>query len=438
MVRTCRFLRTLVWSAVTALTVAALAPTAAGAAPAGLYDVGVIPFAPYRCPNGSEYVSIYMDDEDTANASTLSGWTGAVTQRRTDHVNGTELGFCRVDGINFRHLGHVGLINWSGQPSSPQKASVEAYSYSVLKLGYACPPDSIEWGRSIENERNDNKNLPTGNIEPNTSGDNYTVLGFCLFLPSTQSVPMSEFPDIGVTYGVFSGGGHRSVPPAGPGHQNYWIATGIAHTDDEDGTDIDRNGNNFTEFTNVNIQNAQSSEAWGGGNTDFFIARVRDRSDLCAPPVLNYDGSFLPATYDGANCHIRDIPAGATGSVAGDKYYVNTAGTSQNCPAGTTLQGTKCFIRNKVPNSFISGNQIYLKRGLNTTCPIGRPDEQLCLVFTAPPGTTLSLSNGKFYSTRLPGCSFGGTYDNGRCRLMTAPAGRAAFIYGGAFYYGEK
>jgi hypothetical protein len=65
-------------------------PSSGTAQAAGTYDVGIIPDQAGQCPAGSEYISIYMDDEDDDNQSSLSGWTGATTHRITNHINGSE------------------------------------------------------------------------------------------------------------------------------------------------------------------------------------------------------------------------------------------------------------------------------------------------------------------------------------------------------------
>jgi len=97
--------------------------------------VGVIPKNQNLCPAGSEYITIYMDDEDKPNTSYMSGWTGATSHQFSDHVDGTRLGFCRVRGEDFGSLTlYKNLINWQFLPNDPQKANVGAYDYSVPKL----------------------------------------------------------------------------------------------------------------------------------------------------------------------------------------------------------------------------------------------------------------------------------------------------------------
>jgi hypothetical protein len=294
-------------------------------------DVGIIPAAPGLCPAGSEYITIYMDDEDDDNASSLSGWTGAFHHRITDHVNGTELGFCRVSGSQFFNLGHAALINLEGQPLDPAKAEIWQYGYSLLKLGDECPNGSKEHVREIDNENQNNLNESSGNIAPNTFSGSNTFLFFCLFTP-TSGPSMNAFPDLGIEYAVFAGR-HPDYTGPGTGHHNFWIQRGVAHTDDEDNSND--NSTVAAGFTNDDFFAAGATVTIGDDeNTDFFIARVgpchlsiavqpQDTPILSqAPVVLTVTPSGNPPyTYQWRR---NGVPLSEGGHVHGSKTAVLT------------------------------------------------------------------------------------------------------------------
>jgi hypothetical protein len=162
---------------------------------------------------------------------------------------------------------------------------VGAYTYSVLKLGTYCPNGSKEIVAGIHNEEKNNLNTYSGDIAPNSQSiPSKTYLYFCMFTPSSGA-SMTEFPDFGITYGVFGG---RLSPPSSSGHRNYWIQTGVVHTDDED-----RNNGNHAVYP----PDYTSDDVWDftagvdntlGGNTNFYMAKVRVD---CKQPAEWYDGS---------------------------------------------------------------------------------------------------------------------------------------------------
>lgn len=176
----------------------------------GSYPVGVIPDDDEACPSNSDEITIFMDDEDTDNANSHSGWIG-----KTDSSANTKFHFCRVEGHLFRPFSTVSSL-------SDMKDD-----YAVLKLGPACPPGSVEFNRFFDNEdSNDNSNSFDGNIAPNESTHN-TRLFFCMFRAAQIGDPtISSFPDLdlGFHYGVFA--------PADFNHGA--IAKGQFRTDEED------------------------------------------------------------------------------------------------------------------------------------------------------------------------------------------------------------
>ena len=74
--------------------------------------------------------------------------------------------------------------------------------------------------------------------------------------------------------------------------------------------------------------------------------RLRDlRSDLCLRRVTwHADSERLEDIfpwYDGAHCYVTPVPAGYTGRVLDNKYYVES---TVDCPPGTTAGGPGCRL----------------------------------------------------------------------------------------------
>ncbi|WP_164017684.1 hypothetical protein [Pyxidicoccus trucidator] len=267
----------------------------------GAQDVGVIPKKPWGCPAGSEYIQIYMDDEDKNNNNYTWGWVGATQQTSA----GTRFGFCRVDGTKFKRLIH-------GFNTDLRKET-----YAVLKLGSSCPLGSMEFIRYFDNEDKNNANSRSGNIWPNTSNAN-TTLRFCMFMPGNSG--MGAFPSLGFEYGVFAPSNVQSA---------YWLAAGYVHTDDED-----RNNSNWFSFNNNgNPAVLIHAMMWGAANTEMRIAKVANGPAPCTKLVPYHNGTFLSAWYDGANCYIKPVPPSGTPFIWANKYYV-TPGPNNSCSEG--------------------------------------------------------------------------------------------------------
>lgn len=215
---------------------------------AGTYDVGVISNG--SCPNP---VTIYMDDEDSSNNSSLSGWVGATSSQ-------TRFQFCRVDGSAFNNIS-----SWC--------ATSRANSYAVLKLGTTCPNGSVEFSRYFDNEDSGNNNSNSGNIAPSTQSSSGTRLTFCGFLQDnlngdrcawpTSPLDLKNFPILGFAYGVFAG---SSVALA--------FESGQIYTDDEDSG----NANNW-DLSKLNSWQVSAVQSFmsGGSNTQLGTARVGDQ-----------------------------------------------------------------------------------------------------------------------------------------------------------------
>jgi hypothetical protein len=204
---------------------------------AGPNDIGVI--ANGACPNP---VTIYMDDEDSSNNSSLTDWVGSINSQ-------TRLEFCRVDGSAFRGTG------WCNRGD-----------YAVLKLGTSCPNGSREVSRYFDNEDSSNNNSNSGNIAPSTQSSSGTTLRFCAFAHyelarCTANSPIIEFPDVGFSYGVFA---DTTVYGA--------LQTGQVYTDDEDSS----NGNRWdlSQLDSWQVPEVQSF-LFGGSNTVLKTVRVR-------------------------------------------------------------------------------------------------------------------------------------------------------------------
>ena len=182
-----------------------------------------------------------MDDEDSHNANTSSGWLGAIT-----NVSNTTFKFCRVRGANFKPL------------STSTSVST---SYAVLMLGTQCPNSSTEFWRHFDNEDDNQKNswsaADSGNISPNVSNRN-TDLHFCLFTSGTST--MSSFPSLGVSYGVLAASSFSG---------SYALATGSIHIDDED------SGNENSYSVSSSLASIVQSMVSSGSNTNMWFAKVR-------------------------------------------------------------------------------------------------------------------------------------------------------------------
>jgi hypothetical protein len=294
----------------------------------GAWDVGVIPKKPWGCPAGSEYIQIYMDDEDSGNNNYNWGWVGATQQ----NSSGTRFGFCRVDGTKFKPLPRRWWVD------------LRTESYAVLKLGGSCPAGSREFVRNFDNEDRNNANSRSGNIWPNVSNSN-TSLRFCIFA-ATSGGTMSAFPSLGMEYGVLAASNYAS---------QYWLAAGYIHTDDEDRN----NANSFNYNNSNNIGMLIHSMMWGGPNTEMRIAKVANPPNPCSKLVPYHNGTWLSATYDGANCYIKPVPAYGTSFIWSNKYYV-TPGWNNSCIEGS-FDGANCRIMNAPAGTtaFLWGNAFY-------------------------------------------------------------------------------
>jgi hypothetical protein len=209
------------------------------------------------CPTGSTEKYIYIDNEDTSNANTDSGWLGATVSTENTHFR-----FCSVNANFF--------------------ATTEPYA--LLSLDGNCPFGSTRFRRIIDANNNffasdstSSSDIPGVLFHDANSPDYNVHMTFCAF-PGTGGVTTpNPFPDLGVEYGVFA-----------PSNFSYGKQTGSLYMDDDDvginGTNDNRWCNAWDSCTseNQNYYNIMS----GGLNTSMNLALVRQCSN---------GGNIIPA-----------------------------------------------------------------------------------------------------------------------------------------------
>lgn len=163
-------------------------------------DVGVILEDGASCPtppgrHEARSLSFTMDNEDSANNSQTTGWSGKCD---TTSNKNTVLRFCGVPGTRFR-----------SPPLSIEVFSQQYDDYAVLKMGISCPVAASHWAYAhLENEANANDNSSSGHIDPNEStsfnfAGSSTGLHFCIF-GETVGASGTPTPSLGMSYGVLA------------------------------------------------------------------------------------------------------------------------------------------------------------------------------------------------------------------------------------------
>lgn len=168
----------------------------------------------------------------------------------------------------------------------------------------------------------------------------------------------------------------------------------------------------------------------------------------CMPSVVWWDGTVKDAWYDGANCFVAGgYPTSMGPFISNDAYYL-TPTTSTTCPAGTSWDGTGCFILTHHPfmMPFTIGDALYIDSFFGASCPantipveIGWPPEIMyCFVMNIPAGHDWFDTGVTLYLTPEQLCSEG-DLDNIGCWLGDAPGNTSPFHYAptAAFYYSE-
>jgi hypothetical protein len=135
------------------------------------------------CPTGSTHVGILMDDEDSNNATTQSGYTGGWFETSTHN---TDINWCKLnetESLKFMSLGNSSTVG-----------------FMVLKLGTNCPNGGYTIKRYFDNEDTAPiENSSTGSISPNIVDDN-THMYFCYYPPylfdNSMSPTRTSMPSI--------------------------------------------------------------------------------------------------------------------------------------------------------------------------------------------------------------------------------------------------
>jgi hypothetical protein len=177
-----------------------------------------------------------------------------------------------------------------------------------------------------------------------------------------------------------------------------------------------------------------------GTNIQYPVFRISGTPQAvtwCNQPATSYDGSPVTANWDGANCYIKDVVAGATPFIWNNSYYV-AAEKSSVCLAGS-WDSANCFYMIKPAGGFLVNDKFYVTPGPGNSCSAGSYDGTGCLIKGADWTThafEYLLSNGQtgWYFTSQFTCKDGG-YDGANCYIMKPPPGATAFIYNNAFYY---
>lgn len=211
--------------------------------------VGVIPGV-NGCPALAPEVRFNMDNEDSNEASSLSGWVGGT---QLDSNGNLRFAFCRVSADSFQSLA---------------SSSSSRSNYAVLRLSGRCPNGSVEFERYFDNEDDDNRNTSSGLIWPSTMGTN-TRLRFCLFRGG--SAYGSVLPDLGFDYGVFAESNFAFKTTTG--------GTGTIFSDDEDSN----NGNSYVADAAWKAEATRIISE--GSNTT--LRTVRRGSPICTDGVCN-------------------------------------------------------------------------------------------------------------------------------------------------------
>lgn len=279
------------------------------------YDVGVVPGA-NGCPPGSELITIYMDDEDHNNANTSTGWIGATVQG-----GNTGFKFCRVDGTKFPVVSNA--------------------AYAVLQLGTSCPNYSTVISRKFDNENHKNRNdssNPSG-ILPNYSNKTQSnaQLVFCLFNDKFGTNGITDFPNLGVEYGVFAADDFPNI-----------LDSGFIHIDDEDDDNTNSYSGNYGSF------HAEASKIISGSlNTDIHFVKVKSGAPVYGS--LNSVTLNTGGVKGGSSCNDIVITVYLDGPArpGGQPVYLSSSDQKKagifdpkyfTIPEGKTSESASCFM----------------------------------------------------------------------------------------------
>ncbi len=163
-----------------------------------------------RCPADTEVISLYLDAEDDGK-TLISAWADRASAGAdmTNHGGGgISFKFCKVSGDVFK-------------PLTTSFTDIGNH-YALLRLGDACPKNSIPRHFTLSTEYEDNNNSVSGNFYPNVlnGAGRATELYFCLFQSAPAGETMSSFPKFKDAKGVAT---QYSVFHNWEGDQPAWV-----------------------------------------------------------------------------------------------------------------------------------------------------------------------------------------------------------------------
>lgn len=163
-----------------------------------------------------------------------------------------------------------------------------------------------------------------------------------------------------------------------------------------------------------------------------------DPPDPCGAEVSFFDGTSAPGTWDNANCHVEQVPAGASGFIYDNNYYLQPE-PGIVCDLGTS-DGENCGI-GPMPagqTTYKSGGYVLVTRPSGAACAYGTPvGTNLCNLGLVPDFVDPFVFNGLLYVKSRRDC-VDGRWDGANCYVGTPPAGHSAFLWPdsqGSFYY---
>ena len=77
---------------------------------------------------------------------------------------------------------------------------------------------------------------------------------------------------------------------------------------------------------------------------------------LCVQPATAYNGSPVAAWFDGANCYLKAIVAGATGFIWNNAYYVTPDKSTQCVPGTGWYDSANCYFMAKPAGGYLAND----------------------------------------------------------------------------------
>jgi hypothetical protein len=181
---------------------------------------------------------VHLDNEDKKNANDRRDWIGTTISDKN-----TTFRLCGVDGSLFTPAAQAGA------------------RFAVVALAPSCPAGFTRFDRYHDNEDSRPASwdtAPSNSPTATVGSAKNTNMAFCVATGSSQSVPNSTFPSLGISYGVFGG---KNV------FLSRWaLARGWLFMDDED-------KNNKNSPGNPPAYTFEFLEA--GKNTKYYLSRVK-------------------------------------------------------------------------------------------------------------------------------------------------------------------